>query len=121
MKSSVRFPCLALAAATAVVWSSAAWIGPAQAQGIFDFLFRPMFRERPAPPPEQRSAYAPEISGDRDLGPGDDDPRVRGPYSSPRISGGTGTYTSYCVRLCDGKYFPVQPAHAGELCSSFCP
>jgi hypothetical protein len=97
------------------------WSAPAAAQGIFDFLFRPMFQEPRAQPPGQRSAYAPEISGDRDMVPGGEGDAHGGRSYSPRISGGDGTYTAYCVRLCDGKYFPVQPAHAGELCNAFCP
>ena len=37
---------------------------------------------------------------------------------------GFGHGTVYCVRTCDGRYFPLQ-RHAGtspaELCQSFCP
>lgn len=82
---------------------------PAQAQGLFDFLFRP-----PAASPNVRS-YAPSAPG---FG-GSESPAAR----APRISG-TGRYSSYCVRLCDGRYFPVQRANGaqpGELCSSLCP
>lgn len=39
-------------------------------------------------------------------------------------SGGSGQYVSYCVRLCDGRYFPIQ-RHANttpaQLCSAMCP
>jgi len=89
---------------------------PASAQGIFDFLFgRPPQRQSypppPAAPPMERRGYAPE---------GYDQPYDRGRLEGPRISGGTGRYTSYCVRLCDGKYFPIQRA-GSEVCSSLCP
>ena len=45
--------------------------------------------------------------------------------SSPgSYSGGTGRSVSYCVRLCDGRYFPMQRqanATSIQLCSAFCP
>lgn len=52
------------------------------------------------------------------------------PYGSPApqqggtSSGGTGRYVAYCVRLCDGRYFPMQRhnnATSIQLCSAFCP
>ncbi|MGZ5805232.1 MAG: DUF2865 domain-containing protein, partial [Xanthobacteraceae bacterium] len=90
-------------------------IRPAAAEGLFDFLFRRPF--------EDRRSYAPEVPPDRNSPQENGAPLAPGGRSldGPRISGGVGTYTAYCVRLCDGRYFPVQPAHAGELCNSFCP
>ena len=83
----------------------------ARAQGFFDFLrglfggFRPP-QQQIGPPLPNRSP-GPEIS--------------EGPRKVD------GTYAAYCVRLCDGRYFPL-PAHAGapssspqELCSAMCP
>ena len=39
-------------------------------------------------------------------------------------SGGGGARVAYCVRLCDGRYFPIQ-RHANatpvQLCSALCP
>jgi hypothetical protein len=63
--------------------------GPAQAQGFFDFLFRP--------PPAKVNirSYAPSTPG---FG-GSESPAA----SAPRMSG-TGRHASYCVRLCDGRY-----------------
>ena len=47
-----------------------------------------------------------------------------GPASTPSISGGSGQSVAYCVRLCDGRYFPMQ-RHANatsiQLCNAFCP
>jgi hypothetical protein len=44
--------------------------------------------------------------------------------SGSETSGGYGHGTAYCVRTCDGRYFPIQ-RHAGvtaaEVCRSFCP
>jgi hypothetical protein len=86
--------------------------GVASAQGFFDFLqglfggFRPPLQQQIGPPLPNRSP-SPEIS--------------EGPRKVD------GTYAAYCVRLCDGRYFPL-PAHAGapssspqELCSAMCP
>jgi hypothetical protein len=54
------------------------------------------------------------------------------PYNSPErqqgtgqpSSGGTGRYVAYCVRLCDGRYFPMHRqsnATSIQLCNAFCP
>ena len=43
--------------------------------------------------------------------------------STPSSSGG-GARVAYCVRLCDGRYFPIQRsanANPAQLCSAFCP
>ena len=91
---------------------------PASAQGLFESLFGG-FR-RPEPPP-QTNSYA--------------DPRgIFGGYVSRRSSGDFGGYGStssggghgavFCVRTCDGRYFPLQrygSASPAELCKSFCP
>ena len=50
---------------------------------------------------------------------------ARPPPAAPRhSSGGGGGRTAYCVRTCDGRYFPA-PAGDGQsraaVCSSFCP
>jgi hypothetical protein len=40
------------------------------------------------------------------------------------VSAGSGAATAYCVRLCDGRYFPLQRQAAAspvELCKTFCP
>jgi hypothetical protein len=80
---------------------------PAQAQGIFDRLFGG-FR-RMAPPPSARG-YAPER-----------DPMSEAEEMRPRRLGAAVTY---CVRLCDGRYFPVSRqsgVDAKDICNSFCP
>ena len=79
------------------------------AQGLFDFLFRP---QRQGPPPSANS-YAnpyPEFSP---RGPRRSDPERRAEPSGV-----------FCVRLCDGRYFPIQRsggANAAQMCNSFCP
>ena len=94
---------VAAVAATAVIVPAA----PASAQGLFDFLFGSP--RRPGPPPNARS-YAdpyPGFSGDGERRP------------AP-----AGTAGTFCVRLCDGRYFPIQRAsgaNPAQLCNSFCP
>jgi hypothetical protein len=84
---------------------------PAAAQGLFDSLFgRPRYIQPQLPP--QTSSYA--------------DPFGFGHREPRRHSEGPsyGYGTAYCVRTCDGRYFPLQ-RHSGmspaELCQSFCP
>jgi hypothetical protein len=84
----------------------------ASAQGLFDFLFGGGYRQaepRPRRPPVQ--AYAPPARSSTNVE--DDEPR----------SGRTGRYTAYCVRLCDGRYFPIQreAGNPADLCKAFCP
>ena len=85
-------------------------IGSASAQnGIFDSLFG---RRWSSPP--SASAYADPYSSWNPFG-------SRAP-ETPRTEMRGGV--AYCVRLCDGRYFPVQ-RHGGvtpaQACSSFCP
>jgi hypothetical protein len=83
------------------------------AQGLFDFLFRP---QRRGPPPSA-SSYAdpfPEFSPGR--GRRSDPERHAGPSAGPSVV--------FCVRLCDGRYFPMQRsggASTAQMCNSFCP
>jgi len=52
--------------------------------------------------------------------PNDDMPR----YDAPRQRASYGGGTAYCVRGCDGRYFPAQGADAeskAQSCKSFCP
>ena len=109
----VRFrlaPVLALAAVT--------FATPACAQGLFDMIFNgDRYAPRRSYAPPQGSAYAdPSNPSDRQVySPGG---------SSPAASSGTGRAVSYCVRLCDGRYFPIQRhanANPVQLCNAFCP
>jgi hypothetical protein len=92
---------------------------PAAAQGLFDNLFG---GRRAAP---QTDGRAP---GYADPGRDSSDPldffRSQRQRRSVRYSNGGSGSTGYCVRLCDGRYFPVQ--RAGDmtpdtLCNALCP
>jgi hypothetical protein len=87
---------------------------PASA-GFFDRLFGGITRHI-RPPAELRNL--PQLSPI----PGDRIAPQGGENWQPRGEGGP--RTAFCVRTCDGRYFPVT-AHAGfsaaQACSSFCP
>jgi len=81
--------------------------GSASAQSFFESLFGRW--SRPAP---SANAYADPSSPWSPFGP-------RSPEAQRSEDG-----TAYCVRLCDGRYFPIQ-RHGGvtpaRTCSAFCP
>jgi hypothetical protein len=82
-------------------------VGSASAQGIFEALFGRRWNSAP-------TAYADPFSQFNPFG-------ARSP-EAPRPD--TSGSVAYCVRLCDGRYFPIQ-RHGGaspaQACSSFCP
>jgi hypothetical protein len=91
------------ATATAVIVPTA----PASAQGLFDFFFGGPRRQGP---PRSASSYA--------------DPNSERIGEGERHSAGSGLSGVFCVRLCDGRYFPIQrnsSATAAQMCNSFCP
>ncbi|MEY9179610.1 hypothetical protein ABIG06_001318 [Bradyrhizobium sp. USDA 326] len=94
------------AAILAVVSAGLASVPSAHAEDFFSALFGG-FRMRP--PPEIRMPF-----------PHDDMPR----YDAPRQRASYGGGTAYCVRGCDGRYFPAQGSDAeskAQSCKSFCP
>jgi len=77
---------------------------PASAQGLFDFLFG---APRPAPPSPATSHEDPF-----------------GTRTEPGLRVDSGPAVAFCVRLCDGRYFPIQRssgANAAQVCGAFCP
>jgi hypothetical protein len=84
----------------------------AQAEDFLSALFGAFGVHRPQPPPtplpytgEESTVFPPE-----------------GPASRPRVSYGGGQ--AYCVRTCDGRYFPISNAvnqSRAASCNSFCP
>jgi len=93
-----------------VAASLAAGVAPrAASAGFFDFLFN----NNAAPALPQASAYANPA--------GSESPAQ--PLPPIQADGGGGGY-AHCVRMCDGRYFPIL-ARSGtppaQLCQSFCP
>jgi hypothetical protein len=99
-------------AALMVAASAIADVAPAFAQGFFESLFG-----RPRPRVVQPESLPPQVTAYAD---------PFGPRESRRSDGNvySGRGSAFCVRTCDGRYFPLQH-HAGvspaELCRSFCP
>jgi hypothetical protein len=88
---------------------------PASAQNIFERIFsglRQAVRAPSRPPVESQAFVDPFTSLARAINP------------PPALRSEAGPARAFCVRTCDGRYFPVQ-AHAGlsaaEACRSFCP
>lgn len=82
--------------------------------GIFDFLFGGDKPQRQEPQQQQPSnAFA--------------DPfglSTPNPAPAPSASSGGGRFTTYCVRTCDGRYFPLTGRGNGtpaQMCQAFCP
>ena len=113
---------------------------PASAQGFFDWFSQrqddryvrqnPYYQQREQSWSGQRQEwiggrerpYTPRVSVQSDSGPTMQE--RRGPASTPSIGGSTGQSVAYCVRLCDGRYFPMQRhsnATSIQLCNAFCP
>jgi hypothetical protein len=93
---------------------------PASAQGFFESLFNGFNGDRYAPRRDP-SAYAPR-GGNSYAAPSSGQPHAT--PAAAQASYGTGRSVAYCVRLCDGRYFPMQ-RHANatsiQLCNAFCP
>jgi hypothetical protein len=87
---------------------------PAQA-GFFDRLFGSITRHIRPPAELRELPQLSPIPGDRVAPQGGENWRTRG---------GGGPRTAFCVRTCDGHYFPVQANaeySAAQMCSAFCP
>jgi hypothetical protein len=88
----------------------------ASAEGLFDFLFggpqkqQQQQQQHQAPP--QASFFADPSSLNQPPGP---------PLPRPVASGGSGP--AFCVRSCDGRYFPLARGNATpvQMCQAFCP
>jgi hypothetical protein len=114
--AGIRFFAAALAAVALLVAATAT---PAAAQGFFDALFGAfgMRDTRPGP-----TSYAPGHPGYDER-----DPAAAAPGAAATAGGGVRGGTAYCVRLCDGRYFPVPRAASGaaissaKVCGALCP
>jgi hypothetical protein len=82
---------------------------PVSAENLFDFFFGGAQKQRGAPSP-QASFFADPFGNNQQPTPA---PRTAEARSGP----------AFCVRSCDGKYFPLMRASASPvaMCQSFCP
>ena len=85
---------------------------PASSQGVFDTLLGVFNRPSPRTLAPQMTSYVPPL-------------QLSAPPPENRSSSESGgPYAAYCVRLCDGSFFPLQrnsAASPAEQCQSFCP
>ena len=82
--------------------------GLASAEGLFDFLFGGMQKQQKAPP--QANFFADPFGST---------PQPAAPSRPVVASSGP----AFCVRSCDGKYFPLMRGSASpvQMCQAFCP
>jgi hypothetical protein len=97
--------------AAVVLASVALTPGMASAEGLFDFFFggAQKQQQRQAPPP-QASFFADPFGNNQQAAP---PPRQTASGSGP----------AFCVRSCDGRYFPLARGNATpvQMCQAFCP
>jgi hypothetical protein len=97
--------------ATAIALPAALAPGVSSAEGLLDFFFGGSQKQRP------QSSFFDKVF-DANLQP---PPTERSDAPSPES--GVSSGPSFCVRSCDGKYFPLRRGVASptHLCEAFCP
>jgi hypothetical protein len=98
----------------AIVLASAIVLTPrvASAEGLFDFLFGGAQKQQQHQAPPQASFLADPFGNNNQPAP---------PPTHASASGGSGP--AFCVRSCDGRYFPLTRGNASpvQMCQAFCP
>jgi hypothetical protein len=85
--------------------------GVASAEGLFDFFFSPQ-KQQQRQAPAQASFFADPFGLNQQ------------PAPPPRPVAVAGSGPAFCVRSCDGKYFPISTrggATPAQMCQAFCP
>jgi len=86
--------------------------GSVSAEGLFDMFFGGVQKQQARPAPPQASFFADPFANNQPA-----------PQPAPmqRTAGGSGP--AFCVRSCDGKYFPLTMRNASpaQTCQAFCP
>jgi hypothetical protein len=98
----------------AAVVATAVALAPrvASAEGLFDFLFGGATKQQQHQGPPQASFFADPFGNNQQTAPAP---------SRTAASGGSGP--AFCVRSCDGRYFPLTRGNATpvQMCQAFCP
>lgn len=89
---------------------------PVSAEGLFDFFFGGMQQRPQREVPQQANSYTDPFTGQQN-------PATQQYVPPTRSAAAGGSGPAFCVRSCDGKYFPlmrgmVSPA---QMCQAFCP
>jgi hypothetical protein len=82
----------------------------ASAEGLFDLFFGAFQKQQQQKPPPQANFFA--------------DPFNQQPAAPPRPVVASGSGPAFCVRSCDGRYFPLTMrggASPVQMCQAFCP
>jgi hypothetical protein len=106
MRRRVMLVAMPVAAALAVSVALAPRV--ASAEGLFDFLFGGLQKQLTAPP--QANSFA--------------DPFGQSQQPAPPRAMASGSGPAFCVRSCDGRYFPLTArggASPVQMCQAFCP
>ena len=98
-----------LVAAASLIGLAALTPRVASAEGLFDFLFGGAHKQRQAP--AQANFFADPFGLNQQ------------PAPPPRAVASSGSGPAFCVRSCDGKYFPLMRGNASpvQMCQAFCP
>jgi Protein of unknown function (DUF2865) len=92
-------------------------VSGAQAGGFFDSLFGGMGAQHRAAPTYAYSDPSADLSARGERAP------IKTDSSASSYSGGTGK--AFCVRLCDGRYYPIASGSSNstpvQMCSAMCP
>jgi hypothetical protein len=102
-------------AAAIVAMASFAVTPSASAQGLFDFLFGGAAKPQQSAPSSSANFFADPFGLNQQ-------PNAAPPRPVATASGGRGG--TFCVRTCDGKYFPLSVksgATPARMCQAFCP
>lgn len=102
---------MVLVAAAVLAGSIALAPGAASAEGLFDFLFGGAQKQ------QQRAAATPQANFFADpFG-------LNQQAAPPPRTAAAGSGPAFCVRSCDGKYFPLMRGNASpaQMCQAFCP
>ena len=95
----------------AVAFTGAMAMAPrtASAEGLFDFLFGGPQKQQARQAPPQASFFA--------------DPNQPAAPPPRQVASAGGSGPAFCVRSCDGRYFPLARANASpvQMCQAFCP
>jgi hypothetical protein len=82
----------------------------ASAEGLFDFFFGGAQKQQQQKAPPQASFFADPFGANQ-------------PAAPPRQVASGGSGPAFCVRSCDGRYFPLARGNATpvQMCQAFCP
>jgi len=83
----------------------------ASAEGLFDFFFGGAQKQQQRQAPAQASFFADPFGLNQQ------------PAPPPRPVASSGSGPAFCVRSCDGRYFPLSRGNATpvQMCQAFCP